>query len=87
MAVGSPRHAPAALPPRKTPVPTCIGGWIAPGPVWTDAKNLAPIGIRSTDRPALSKSLYRISYPDPQPQLYLQTIYFIVQNVSYVSDF
>ena len=26
-------------------------GW-APGPVWTDAKNLAPTGIRPPDRPA-----------------------------------
>jgi hypothetical protein len=26
-------------------------GW-APGPVWTCAKNLAPIGIQSPDRPA-----------------------------------
>jgi hypothetical protein len=31
-------------------------GW-APGPVWTCAKNLAPTGIRSPDRPACSQSL------------------------------
>jgi hypothetical protein len=36
-------------------------GW-APGPVWTSAENLAAIGIRSPDRPACSKSLYRLSY-------------------------
>jgi hypothetical protein len=29
-------------------------GW-APGPVWTDAENLAPTGIRSPDRPAVAK--------------------------------
>ena len=38
------------------------GGW-APGPVWTNSENLAPTGIRSTDRPARSESLYRLSYP------------------------
>jgi len=37
-------------------------GW-APGPVWTGAKNLAPTGIRSPDRPARSQSLYWLSYP------------------------
>jgi len=37
-------------------------GW-APGPVWTGAENFAPTGIRSPDRPALSQSLYRLSYP------------------------
>jgi hypothetical protein len=36
-------------------------GW-APGPVWTCAKNLAPTGIRSPDHPALSQSLYQLSY-------------------------
>jgi hypothetical protein len=28
-------------------------GWV-PGPVWTGAENLAPTGIRSTDRPVRS---------------------------------
>ena len=28
-------------------------GW-APGPIWTDAENLAPTGIRSPDRQARS---------------------------------
>ena len=37
-------------------------GW-APGPVWTGAENLAVIGIRSSDRPARSQSLYRLPYP------------------------
>jgi len=34
----------------------------APGPVWMGAKNLAPTGIRSPDRPCRSESLYRLSY-------------------------
>ena len=29
------------------------------------AENLAPTGIRSTDRPARGESLYRLSYPGP----------------------
>ena len=32
---------------------------MGPGQVWTGAKNLAATGIRSPDRPARSKSLYR----------------------------
>jgi len=39
-------------------------GW-APGPGWTGAENLAPIGIRYLDRPARRHSLYQLSYPGP----------------------
>ena len=54
MGVGGQRHAPAALPPGKDPVPILYeAGW-APGPVCTDAENLASAGIRSQDRPALA---------------------------------
>jgi len=49
----------------KDPVPVAQeAGW-APGPVWTGAKNFAPTGIRSPDRPARSESLYRLSYRGP----------------------
>jgi len=52
--------------PVKDPVPIVQeAGW-APAPVWTGAENLALTGIRSPDRPARSKSLYRLSYPDPE---------------------
>jgi len=52
-----------SLPPRKDPVLIVQeAGW-ASGPVWTGAENLATTGIRSPDRPARSKSLYRLSYP------------------------
>ena len=65
MGVGDQRHAPAALPPGKDPVPTVQeAGW-APGPVWTNAEYLAPTEIRSPDRPARSESLYRLCYPIP----------------------
>ena len=48
--------------PRKGPVPIVQeAGW-ASGPVWTDAENLAPTGIRSSDRPARSQSLYQLRY-------------------------
>jgi hypothetical protein len=47
----------------KDPVPIVQEAEWAPGPVWTCAKNLAPTGIRSPDRPARSHSLYRLSYP------------------------
>ena len=57
------RHAPAALHPGKDSVPIVQeAGW-APGPVWTGAENLAPTGIRSTDLPGHTLSLYRMSYP------------------------
>ena len=46
MRVGGQRHAPAVLPILPT---VQEAGW-APGPVWTDAENLAPTGIRSPDR-------------------------------------
>ena len=46
------RHAPAALYPGKDLVPIVQeAGW-APGSVWTGAENLAPTGIRSSERPA-----------------------------------
>jgi hypothetical protein len=47
---------------REKPGTNVQAGW-APGPVWTCAKNFAPTGIRSPDRPARSQSLYRLSYP------------------------
>ena len=59
MGVGGQRHAPTALPRKRDPVPTVQeAGW-APGPVWTGTENLAPTGIRSPDRPALTELLYR----------------------------
>jgi hypothetical protein len=55
MEVSGQRHAPAALPPEINPVSIVQeAGWI-PGPVWTGAENLAPVGIRSPDRPVRSE--------------------------------
>ena len=55
---------PRQLCPRET-YPVAIvqeDGWV-PGPVRTDAENLATTGIQSPDRPARSESLYRLRYP------------------------
>jgi hypothetical protein len=52
-------------PRERDPVPIVLEAVWAPGPVWTGAENLAPTGIRSSDRPARSESQYRLSYPGP----------------------
>ena len=59
MGVGGQRHAPVALPPGKTryPLHRTLSGPLRP--VWTGAKNLAPTGIRSPDRPAIPTELSR----------------------------
>jgi hypothetical protein len=57
---------PGRFTPGKDPVQIVQeAGW-APWPVWTGAKHLVPTGIRSPDRPACSKLLYRLSYPGPR---------------------
>jgi hypothetical protein len=59
---------PGRFTPGNEPVPTVEEvGW-APGPVWTDVEKLALTGIRSQDRPAGSKSLYRLRYPGQHSQ-------------------
>jgi hypothetical protein len=61
--VGGQHHAPAAFTPGKDPVLIVQeAGW-ASQPVWIDAENLAPIGIRSPDTPTHSESLYRLRHP------------------------
>jgi hypothetical protein len=74
MGVGGQRHAPAALPLERDPVPIVQQAAWAPGPVWTGAENLPPPAflIRSPDRPARSESLYRLSYPGPHTFLYVR---------------
>ena len=63
----TPRPGPL-YPQEKYPVPIAQGAGWAPGQVWTSAENFARTGIRSTDRPARSESLYRLSYPGSLPQ-------------------
>jgi hypothetical protein len=65
MWVGGQRHVRAALSPGKTRYPLYrgLGGPQGrSGQVW---KISAPTGARFPERPALSESLYRLSYPGP----------------------
>jgi hypothetical protein len=66
MEVVGQRHTPAVLPQGKRHVTRFIreAGW-APGPVWTDSENLAPIRIRSPDLLPSSESLCLLSYTGP----------------------
>ena len=61
MGVGGSASGPGRFTPGKTRHPLQEAVW-APGPAWTGAENLAPLGIRSPDRPARNESLYRLSY-------------------------
>jgi hypothetical protein len=61
MRTGGQRHAPAALPWGRVPVPILEEDGRAPGPAWTGGENLGPTGIRSPDRLARSQSLHRLS--------------------------
>jgi hypothetical protein len=74
MVVGGQHHAPAALPPRKSPGTTSIEGLGGPqgrsGRVW---KTSPHNGIRSPDRPARSESLYRLSYRGPRIQIKIKS--------------
>ena len=64
MGVGSERHAPAALPPGKIPVIHCTGGWVGPRTELDKYRKSRPHrGVRTPDRRARSKSLYRLRYP------------------------
>jgi len=57
---------PGRFTPGNDPLPIVQeAGW-APGLVWMGAENLAGTGIRFTDRPSRSESLYRLNYPGPQ---------------------
>jgi len=64
MGVCGERHPLSALPPGKRLGTHCAGklDW-HPEPVWTGTEDLAPTGIRSPYRPAVSESLHRLSYP------------------------
>ena len=68
---------PGRFPPRKDPIPIVQeAGWV-PGPIWTDAENLASIGIRPPYRPARSEWLYRLSYRGQHEQLRIDMLSFL----------
>jgi hypothetical protein len=48
------------LPPGKNRYPLYRRLCEPPGPIWVGEEILAPVGIRSPDRPARSESLYRL---------------------------
>ena len=54
---------PRPLYPRERPGNHCTGGCVGPQGRSGRPGNLDPTGIRSPDRPARSRSLYRLSYP------------------------
>jgi len=62
---------PGRFPPRNDPVPTVQEARWDTGPVCTGTENLSSIGIRPPDRPTLSESLYRLSYPGISSLIYL----------------
>jgi hypothetical protein len=72
--MGGQRHAPAALPSGKRPGTHCIGGWVGPRPGLDGCGKSHPNGIRSSDRPARSELLFRLSYPGPFLKLHTENI-------------
>jgi hypothetical protein len=56
---------PRPLYPRERPGTHCTGGWVGPRAVLNVCEKSRPTGIRSSNRPARSQSLYRLSYPVP----------------------
>ena len=64
MGGGGQRHAPAALHPGK-PGTHCTGGWVGPRVGLEGCRKSRLPGIRSPNRLARSKSLYRPRYPGP----------------------
>jgi hypothetical protein len=60
MVMGGQLHTPTSLPGTNY-----IEAEWASGLIWTGAENLALVGIRSPNRPARNKSLYRLRYSGP----------------------
>ena len=65
MGMGTQHHATTALPSGKKPGTHCTGSWVGPRAGLDRCGKSRPAGIRSSDRPARSQSLYRLSYPAP----------------------
>jgi hypothetical protein len=79
MGVGGQRQTPAALPHGKRLGSLYISGCLGPGQVWMGMENLTHLGIRTPGRPARSKLLYRVRYPD----LLLTSRIFLIFNISH----
>jgi hypothetical protein len=66
MGVGWLTPRPGQFTPEKRPGTHFTGGLVGPRAGLKGVENLAPTGIWSPDRPARSKSPYRLSYPGPR---------------------
>jgi len=66
---------PGRFTPRRRPGTYCIEGWVGPRAGLDGCRKSQPIGIRSTDRPGRSESLYRQSYPGSQHVIYNSYIF------------
>jgi len=84
MGLGGQHHPPASLLAGKRPVTHCTGGWLGPRAGLNVCKKSRPhTGIRSSDRPARSQSLY-ISFRNvfqiittDYETLFLTALYFL----------
>jgi hypothetical protein len=63
--MGVQHHDLASLPRETDLEPIVQEAGRAPGAMWTGAENLTRTGIRSSDRPARTESLYGLRYTDP----------------------
>jgi len=70
--VGGQPHGPAALPSGERPGTHCIGSWVRPRASLDGFGKFAATGIRSPDRPARSKLLYRLSHPGAGRKNYIR---------------
>jgi hypothetical protein len=78
MGVGGQRHAPAAFTLEKDPVPIVQeAGW-TPGPVWTGAENLAPLGFDPRTFQPIASRYTDWATPAPNKSIaWLEKIFFI----------
>ena len=84
------RHAPAALPAWKDPVPIVQEtGWATGAGLDGCGKSRPPTEFRSPDRPARSESLYRLRYPGPRiyAYIYLYLYRLVIREVKNLNLF
>jgi len=75
--------------PGKDPVPI-VQGWVGPRAGLDGRKISPPSGIRSPDRPARGKSLYRATWPTPECSLkqnLMQTNFFEIYQKSHLTQY
>ena len=70
------RHAPASLPPGKSPLPIVHEAGCTAESVWMGPEDLASTGVRTADCPARIRSLYRLRYHG-RPYMYVIKSIFV----------